>query len=220
MNIGDKIFNLRKSKGYSQEDIANKLNVSRQTVSKWETNQSMPDFDKIVPLCDIFEISTDEFLKDKKISNEKVEVDYIHENKDIMDNELKVKDDKKKFAFNLCLSIGLYFLSVMWIIFAESIDISEELSVSIFLGIAGIATVIIVYASMTRKSNDENKKKEKEENIRVKTINNILALVFFAVYMFISFMTMAWHITWILWIIYAIISEIVKAIYELGEKNE
>lgn len=215
MNIGDKIFNLRKAKGYSQEDIANKLKVSRQTVSKWETNQSMPDFDKIVPLCDIFEISTDEFLKDKIIS-EKEKESNINDIK--KENELIVKDDKNKFAFSLCLSIGIYFLSVMWIVFADTLDISDGLIVSIFLGIAGIATIIIVYASMTKKVNEENKKKK--ENVKVSKINNILALVFFALYMFISFMTMAWHVTWILWIIYAIICEIIKTIYELGEKNE
>lgn len=217
MNIGDKIFNLRKSKGYSQEDIANKLNVSRQTVSKWETNQSMPDFDKIVPLCDIFGISTDEFLKDNIVSNEKEEVKDIVEDKNINDLEER-EDDKRKFAFRLCVSIGLYFLSVMWVIFAETLDIPEELSTSIFLGIVGVATVIIVYASMTKKHIEE--KKKIDENKKVKTINNILSLIFFAFYMIISFMTMAWHITWIIWIIYAVVSEIVKAIYELGGKNE
>ena len=62
MNIGDKILKYRKLKGYSQEDIANSLNVSRQTVSKWETNQSAPDFNKIIPLCKLFEISADELL--------------------------------------------------------------------------------------------------------------------------------------------------------------
>ena len=49
MNIGEKIFELRKSRNLSQEEVAEKLNVTRQTVSKWETNQSTPDFDKIVP---------------------------------------------------------------------------------------------------------------------------------------------------------------------------
>ena len=49
MNIGEKIFELRKSRNLSQEEVAEKLNVTRQTVSKWETNKSTPDFDKIVP---------------------------------------------------------------------------------------------------------------------------------------------------------------------------
>ena len=47
MNIGEKLYELRKEKNLSQEEVAEKLNVSRQTVSKWETNQTTPDFDKI-----------------------------------------------------------------------------------------------------------------------------------------------------------------------------
>ena len=50
-NLGEKLLELRKAKNLSQEEVAEKLNVTRQTVSKWETNQSTPDFDKIVPLC-------------------------------------------------------------------------------------------------------------------------------------------------------------------------
>ena len=51
MNLGETLLKLRKQKGLSQEEVADKLNVTRQTISKWETNQSMPDFDKIVPIC-------------------------------------------------------------------------------------------------------------------------------------------------------------------------
>lgn len=71
MNIGEKIYNLRKKKNMSQEELASVLNVSRQTISKWETGESNPDIDKIVPLCNFFEISTDEFLKDRDIVYEK-----------------------------------------------------------------------------------------------------------------------------------------------------
>lgn len=69
MNIGEKLFELRKAKNLSQEEVADKLNVTRQTVSKWETNQSTPDFDKIIPICELFEISTDELLKGTKTEN-------------------------------------------------------------------------------------------------------------------------------------------------------
>ena len=61
-NLGEKLFELRKSKNLTQDDVAEKLNVTRQTVSKWETNQSTPDFDKIVPLCDLYGITPNELL--------------------------------------------------------------------------------------------------------------------------------------------------------------
>ena len=54
MTIGDRLLKFRRERNLSQEDLANELDVSRQTVSKWETNQSMPDFDKIVPICNCF----------------------------------------------------------------------------------------------------------------------------------------------------------------------
>ena len=72
-NLGEKLLELRKAKNLSQEEVAEKLNVTRQTVSKWETNQSTPDFDKIVPLCELFEISTDELLRGKKAELKKEE---------------------------------------------------------------------------------------------------------------------------------------------------
>ena len=66
MNIGEKLFELRKQKNLSQEEVAEKLNGTRQTVSKWETNQSTPDFDKIIPLCELFGIGAEELLNAKK----------------------------------------------------------------------------------------------------------------------------------------------------------
>lgn len=213
MNIGDKILNYRKSKGYSQEDIANKLNVSRQTVSKWETNQSTPDFDKIVPLCQLFGISTDEFLLDKNSNVKEVKNEVI-----VQDNN--DEKGKRKFAINLCVSIFLYFVSVMWIIFADAVGIDEEIYVVVFLGIIALATVIIVYASLMRKGIKEKHEKVEDNNPIVKTVNGILALIFTAIYLIISFATMAWHVTWILWIIYGIVVDIVKLIFQLEDKDE
>ena len=69
MDLGQKLLELRKSKQYSQEEVAFKLNVSRQTISKWETNQSTPDFDKIAPLCELYGITADELLTGKKVEN-------------------------------------------------------------------------------------------------------------------------------------------------------
>ena len=66
MNLGEKLFELRKNKNLTQDDVAEKLNVTRQTVSKWETNLSTPDFDKIVPLCELYEITPNELLIGEK----------------------------------------------------------------------------------------------------------------------------------------------------------
>ena len=65
MILADKIVSLRKKAGWSQEDLAEKLGVTRQSVSKWEGAQSVPDMDKVVMMSRLFGISTDFLLKDE-----------------------------------------------------------------------------------------------------------------------------------------------------------
>ena len=63
MTLADRIQQLRKQKGISQEELADRVGVSRQAVSKWESEQSVPDMDKIILLSDYFEVTTDYLLK-------------------------------------------------------------------------------------------------------------------------------------------------------------
>ena len=63
MNVADRIQNLRKTKGISQEELADKIGVSRQAVSKWESEQSLPDIDKIIIMSEFFDVTTDYILK-------------------------------------------------------------------------------------------------------------------------------------------------------------
>ena len=64
MTLAEKILSLRTQRGMSQDDLAEKLEVSRQSVSKWETAQSTPDLDKIIRLADLFGVSVDELVRD------------------------------------------------------------------------------------------------------------------------------------------------------------
>lgn len=63
MNMSDRIQYLRKSKGISQEELADKIGVSRQAVSKWESEQSSPDLEKIITMSELFDVTTDYILK-------------------------------------------------------------------------------------------------------------------------------------------------------------
>ena len=65
MIFADKLISLRKRAGWSQEELANQLDVTRQSVSKWEGAQSIPDLDKIVQLSRLFGVTTDYLLKDE-----------------------------------------------------------------------------------------------------------------------------------------------------------
>ena len=64
MTLADKIMTLRKQKGWSQEELAERLDVSRQSVSKWESGQSIPELDKVVQISTLFGVSTDYLLKE------------------------------------------------------------------------------------------------------------------------------------------------------------
>lgn len=66
MSLSEKILSLRTQLGLSQEDLAEKLGVSRQSVSKWETGQSVPDLDKLIKLADLFGISVDELVREEE----------------------------------------------------------------------------------------------------------------------------------------------------------
>lgn len=72
MNISDRIQNLRKVKGISQEELADKVGVSRQAVSKWESEQSIPDLDKVIIMSDYFSVTTDYILKGIENSEQSV----------------------------------------------------------------------------------------------------------------------------------------------------
>ena len=65
MEFNNKLYELRKQKGFSQEELANRLNVSRQTISKWEVGESTPDMENLVAISELFEISLDELVLDK-----------------------------------------------------------------------------------------------------------------------------------------------------------
>ena len=66
MTLGDKIYQLRKERGLSQEALAEQLGATRQAVSKWETNQGFPETEKLLRLSSILGVSTDFLLKDEQ----------------------------------------------------------------------------------------------------------------------------------------------------------
>lgn len=86
MNFNEKLIDLRKSRGLSQEELGAELHVSRQTVSKWESAQSYPDFQRLVLLSDYFGLTLDTLVRDvdvqevreKNWNSEKLEIGRAH----------------------------------------------------------------------------------------------------------------------------------------------
>lgn len=218
MNLGKRLFELRKNKRLSQEEVAEKLKVTRQTISKWETNQSTPDFDKIIPLCELYEISSEELLRGEKTVGERTEmkIDFETENnREAMDIEIR-----KKRALGISFGVLLYIVSVVWIMIAIPVLMLDPIvSSGIFLLICGIATFSVVYTSIVYKKKKGDNETEKTESKIVKQVNEIIALIVLVIYLVISFITMAWYITWIIWVIYGLVEEIVKLIFMLGGKE-
>lgn len=201
MNLGERLLDLRKSKHLSQEEVAEKLNVTRQTISKWETDQSMPDLDKIVPLCELYGITSDELLTGVKKESSGV-------TSTVQDNF------KVKRATGIGIAVFLYFIAVIVLIVSTTVmKLNPIIATAIFLVIAAIATVVIIYTSIVYKK--EVTEKEEKKNQLYKRIDSVLSLVFLIIYLLVSFITFAWHITWLIWIVYALVSEIVKLILSI-----
>jgi len=95
MNFSEKLQILRKEKRLSQEGLAEKLNVSRQAVSKWESGQSFPELDKIIILSDIFSFTVDELVKDNIELKRNIEDKKTEEKKNDSqeDKEYQRKED-------------------------------------------------------------------------------------------------------------------------------
>lgn len=207
MNIGEKLYELRKGKNLSQEEVADKLNVTRQTISKWETNQSTPDFDKIKPLCELYEITADELLTGEK--------------KEKKEQPLNKQEIKQERAQGIAAGVLFYFIALVWIMISIPVlFMNPILAAAIFILLCGIATYKIIYTCMVYKKDKIETEKE-ETNARMKSINKIIDIFALIIYLFVSFTTMAWYITWIIFIIAELVKEIVKLLIDVkGDKNE
>lgn len=216
MSLGNKLYELRKSKNLSQEDLADKLNVTRQTVSKWETDQSTPDFDKIIPLCNLFEITADDLLDINKDFSNKDNQNNLEEEKRL--EEEKEEQRRKKLGFGIGIGVLGYFVAIVWIMIAIPVlFLNPVVGAGIFLLICGASTGMIIYTGITCKKKETPK--EKKENQRMKSIKQIIDLITLVIYFIVSFATMAWYITWIVWIIDALIFEIIKLIFSFKEDD-
>ncbi len=211
-NLGERLFKLRKDKKLSQEEVAEKLNVSRQTISKWETDQSMPDFDKVVPLCELYGITPDELFIELKRKETSQNNEFI-----INLEEEKLKTSKK--AKGIAISVVLYFLGVVWTMISIPVmNMNPIVASAIFLLICGFATGIIIYVCIKYKKMKAFKE-TKTDKLR-NQISNVVAIIVTIIYLIISFTTMAWHLTWIIWVIFGLFEEILKLVFMLRSSKD
>lgn len=104
MKLNEKILKLRKEKGLSQEELANLLNVSRQSVSKWELGETIPEVNKIVEISILFNVTTDYLLIEKKLN---------------IDNKANLSETIKEYTI-LFVGIILLLTSMITAVLIES----------------------------------------------------------------------------------------------------
>ena len=114
MEFNNKLYELRKQKGLSQEELAGRLNVSRQTISKWEVGESAPDMDNLVSISELFGVSLDELVLDKTPEKEQPSVQVVRSElySDIKEHVL-TDDNKKKAKKGLKIAgiaLGVFLL--------------------------------------------------------------------------------------------------------------
>ena len=155
MILADKITALRKQNGWSQEELAEKMDISRQSVSKWESGTSIPDLDKVIRLSGIFGVSTDYLLKDEIEELTPEDAAEVVEEKKVRSISLeeanRFMDLTGKLSGKIALAVSLCILSPACLIFLGGLADSGKAGVSegMFAGIGVAVLLILVAAAVT-----------------------------------------------------------------------
>ncbi len=175
MILADKIITLRKQLGWSQEELAEKLGISRQSVSKWESGMSIPDLERIVKMSSIFGVSTDYLLKDEvettvyteteddKAIGQTGRVVSIEEANTCMDLTEKLSGWMGLAAF-LCVISPICFLlfgalGEAGILFASE-DFAYGIGVSVLLVLVAIGAAMFIMTGMQLEKYEYMEKEE------------------------------------------------------------
>ena len=155
MILADKIITNKKKNGWSQEELAEKLNVTRQSVSKWEGAQSVPDLNKILLMSRIFEVSTDYLLKDEleepdgTQNTESLETGGFEESvparRVSMEEARAFLDIKEKLAGKIAFAVSLCIVSPVCLIFLGAAQETGRISISENMA-AGAGLLILLLA--------------------------------------------------------------------------
>lgn len=161
MNLSDKIVELRKKNGFSQEDLADKLQVSRQAVSRWEQGTADPSSSNILELSKLFNVTTDYLLND----------DY-HSDEDLPKIIEIRKDNLQQIVlYFVLLEINCFLLQVASIIVLQN-DLYGILCIILFI------TVIIIFEYAYHKKTTENSLKIISTRKKFYTISTWIGLYF------------------------------------------
>lgn len=137
MKLSEKIQSLRTDQEWSQGDLAERLDVSRQSVSKWETGQSVPDLDKIIKIADLFGVTTDYLLRESEALPPQPESQIIY-----VDKLQKTESLEKKELSTGCIMSAVLFGTLALTLLAFIYDGSIEDEVGMCLVVASVVFAI------------------------------------------------------------------------------
>ncbi len=149
MILAEKITELRKRNGWSQEDLAEQLEVSRQSISKWESAQSTPDMNRILKLSEIFGVSTDYLLKDEIISLPDAVPDIIKEETGSNVRQVSMEEAGSFLAFKetssrrISVGVMMCILSPVLLIVLYGLYEAERISLS-ETAVTGIGLTVLI----------------------------------------------------------------------------
>lgn len=176
MILGDKIMNLRKKNAWSQEELAEKLGVSRQSISKYESAQVVPDMEKILKLSRIFGVTTDYLLKDEIENLEFLDEDFEEDKKFVkvgMEEANEYLDLKEISGRNIALGVSLCIISPIFLLLSsqayESNLISAPENVVDGISLTVLILFIIVAVGIFIRESMKLKKYEFIENEDIDT---------------------------------------------------
>lgn len=113
MKLAEKIYELRKANGMSQEQLAEKLNVSRQSISKWESGDSSPEIERVVELSNVFNVSTDYLLKSSEVDEMNIRTERLEKQQE----DLQVEVQKVNIRSLRLISSGFVYVIALAIFF-------------------------------------------------------------------------------------------------------
>lgn len=196
IKIANRLQELRKKHGLSQEELADKLNVSRQAVSKWERGDASPDTDNLIALAKIYNISIDELIKYEVKKGHNNEEIIVQNSDDKNKNEIKNESEltpKQKLITGVVSGVTVFAATIIYLIVGFCFNLWHPTWLVFML--------LPVIASLT------------DSIIKKNCSNFAFPVMITMVYLVVGFLTDLWHPCWVMFLtipVYYLICDIVN----------
>lgn len=149
MNLSEKIFELRKANGMSQEQLAEKIGVSRQSISKWESGESTPEMERLIELSKVFNVTTDYLLKTSEVDQLAIRTETIEKKQERLQAEFQ-KQHVKNHRILSCAFIYVVALAIFAFLHLPYIEIFTDVE---DLRFAWLALVLLIATAVAIQVN-------------------------------------------------------------------